>query len=256
MTSRFPLDVPCRAVLLDIEGTTSPMDFVYQFLFPYARAHVKEFLARHRASEEVQKVVAQLIEEHTRDVQFGLNPPAIQTSSGEVPGEEIVAYFLWLMDQDRKSTPLKSLQGKIWEEGYRLGELHSRVFADVPLAFKRWHEKKLQISIFSSGSVLAQKILFKNTDAGDLTGFISGFFDTITGAKSDPESYRRIAQAMAQPISKILFISDVTVELDAARTAGMQTVLCVRPGNHPQPTPHSHTEIHSLSELSVKNPII
>jgi enolase-phosphatase E1 len=212
-----------KIILLDIEGTTTPIDFVYDVLFPYARQNFAKFLSLHADSADIRGDLARLREEHEADIKRGLNPPPYNA----------VSYLHWLMDSDRKSTPLKSLQGKIWEEGYRAGELKSRVFSDVPPAFERWRRQEKLIYIFSSGSVLAQQLLFKYTELGDLSGYISGYFDTNIGPKSEVESYRRIAAVVG--FQEILFISDVTKELAAAREAGMQVMLSIRPGNHPQP---------------------
>jgi enolase-phosphatase E1 len=152
------------------------------------------------------------------------------------------------MDQDRKSTPLKSLQGRIWKKGYRSGELLSQVFEDVPPAMERWHRQGKRVCIYSSGSVLAQKLLFGFTVAGDLTPLISAYFDTGVGAKMEAESYRRIASALQIPPEEILFISDVVTELDAAQAAGMQSRLSLRTGNRPQPE-NLFQAIHSFAEL-------
>ncbi len=236
-------------ILLDIEGTTTPIDFVYQVLFPYARARVKDFLAAHLADAEVRADIAGLYEENAADLQRGLSPPSLRDKPSEPRLESIVAYADWLMDRDRKSTPLKSLQGKIWEEGYLSGKLHSQVFDDVPPAFERWSKHNKDIRIYSSGSVLAQKSLFAHTQAGDLTPFIRGYFDTNIGAKQDTESYRRIAAAF-HPASEIIFVSDVDAELDAARAAGLEIVLCVRPGNQPQANAAAHPLIHSFDEIA------
>jgi len=238
-----------NCILLDIEGTTTPIDFVYQVLFPFARTHVKDYLSRHWTTAGVQEDLAGLRKEQAADTEQGLAPPAINAGSEEGQLESAVAYVHWLMDQDRKSTPLKSLQGKIWEEGYRSGELLSQVFADVPSAMERWHKQGKRICIYSSGSVLAQKLLFGFTVAGDLTPLVSGYFDTGVGAKMEAESYRRIAAALQVPPEKILFVSDVVAELDAAQTAGLQTALSLRPGNRPQPS-NSYSAIHSFDELS------
>ena len=224
-----------RGLLLDIEGTTTPITFVYDVLFPFARAHAREFLERHVASDEVRFDLAQLLEEHAKDLAGNLSPPPIVESS-EL--QSIVGYVYWLMDHDRKSTGLKSLQGKIWEEGYRSGVLESVVFPDVPLALQRWHKAGLKIAIFSSGSVLAQRLLFENTGAGDLTPLIHGYFDTTTGPKGAPDSYRRIAEALRVAPAEVLFVSDVPAELDAARTAGMGTALCLRDGGAAPATDH------------------
>jgi enolase-phosphatase E1 len=164
--------------------------------------------------------------------------------------DSVVAHVNRLIDLDRKSTGLKSLQGKIWHEGYSDGTLRAQVYADVAPAFARWRVAGLDVSIFSSGSVLAQQLLFAHTEAGDLTPFISHYFDTGVGKKGDPESYRRIAEQIGLPPSEILFVSDVVTELAAAREAGMETALSIRPGNQPQDSPEQYRIIHSFDELS------
>jgi enolase-phosphatase E1 len=142
------------------------------------------------------------------------------------------------MDRDEKSTGLKSLQGKIWDEGYRAGELKSVVYPDVPPALKRWRGEGIDIAIFSSGSIQAQRSLFGNTAAGDLTQFIRAYFDTTTGPKTAPQSYARIAVILERAPSEVLFLSDVGAELDAAERAGLQTALCIRtPGSAPPKGP-------------------
>ena len=215
-----------RGILLDIEGTTTPIAFVHEVLFSYARTHARDFLRNNQDSDDVRADVALLREEHASDKSNNLEPP-----------ESIADYIDWLIDRDRKSTGLKSLQGKIWRQGYRDGSLKSQVFADVAPAFQRWRAAGLKISIFSSGSVLAQQLLFAHTDAGDLTKFIDGYFDTNVGQKGEAESYRKIAVAMDLKLSEILFISDVVAELEAAKEAGMKTLLSIRPGNSPQEWP-------------------
>jgi enolase-phosphatase E1 len=236
-----------RGLLLDIEGTTTPIAFVYDVLFPFARAHVKRFLSQHLASHEVRHDVERLREEHAKDVADQLSPPPVFESS-EV--ESIAGYVYWLMDRDRKSTGLKSLQGKIWEEGYRSGALKSEVFPDVPLALQGWHKGGLKIAIFSSGSVLAQRLLFAHTTAGDLTQFIQANFDTTTGPKTAADSYLRISAELQLSPEQVLFISDVAAELEAATDAGMQGALCIRPGNLPQPALNNQIAIRSFDELS------
>ena len=213
-----------RAILLDVEGTTTPADFVTRVLFPYARERVAAFLERRREDPGVGDDLARLRDERETDARAGHGPP---------PWTDGVAYVHWLMDRDRKSTGLKSLQGKIWEEGYRRGSLVGQVYPDVPRAFQRWRSEGRTIAIFSSGSVLAQRLLFGRTAAGDLTPFLAAHFDTATGAKGDPESYGRIATALQSAPADVLFVSDVTAELDAARAAGMRTALCVRGEGRP-----------------------
>ena len=159
---------------------------------------------------------------------------------------------MWLMDQDRKSTPLKSIQGKIWAAGYASSELLAPVYDDVPPALVRWAARDRTVAIYSSGSVKAQKLLFAHTRQGDLTPSIHHWFDTTIGPKQEAASYREIASSLRLPASTILFVSDVVAELNAARSAGMSTALCVRPGNA-EAGPHDHPEISSLDDLE-ENP--
>jgi enolase-phosphatase E1 len=152
------------------------------------------------------------------------------------------------MDRDRKSTGLKSIQGRVWEEGYRSGELKSEVYPDVPPALEYWRHQGVDIAIFSSGSVQAQRALFAHTSAGDLTRFIHAYFDTTIGPKGSPESYGRIAAALGRTPSEVLFVSDVSAELDAALAAGMRTALCVRtPGT--APSTGAHPVIRAFDQL-------
>ena len=223
-----------RAILLDIEGATTPIAFVHEVLFPYARDHAKEFLASNAEAEDI----ARLREEHAADV-----------NNGEQPPEELAAYVEWLIARDRKSTGLKSLQGKIWRQGYLDGTLKSQVYEDVAPAFARWRARGLSINIFSSGSVLAQQLLFAHTDAGDLTKFIDQYFDTNVGKKGDVASYRKIADALNRSPSEVMFISDVVTELEAAHEAGTQVLLSIRPGNAPQNGAERYRAIHSFDEL-------
>lgn len=232
-----------RGILLDIEGTTTPIAFVHEVLFSYARAHASEFLKNNIAMDEVRADVALLYEEHALDVVKDQDPPVL---TEEI--ESLASYVAWLIDKDRKSTGLKSLQGKIWREGYLNGSLKSQVFVDVPPALERWRRAGLSVSIFSSGSVLAQQLLFAHTNAGDLTKFIDQYFDTTTGKKTEAESYRRIAAEMKLDPFEIVFLSDVVAELDAANEAGMKTLLSVRPGNEPQ-TSVEHQPIRSFDTL-------
>jgi enolase-phosphatase E1 len=218
------------AVLLDIEGTTTPITFVHQILFPYARLRLRAFTSTHGSDPAVVEAVARLRHEHAADVAAGAEPPV--WSGADVDG--LVRYLEWLMDRDRKSPSLKALQGLIWEEGYSRGDLRGLVFDDVPGALRRWHAAGRKIAIYSSGSVLAQRRLFQTTAVGDLTTIIDGFFDTSVGAKVDRGSYERIAAALQVAADRILFVSDVTAELRAARQAGFQVRLATRPGNAPQ----------------------
>ena len=228
------------AILLDIEGTTTPISFVHEVLFPFSRNHLTRYLAENSDSSDVSDDLGLLRKEHLEDLNSGNQPPPL-----------IEQYVYWLIDQDRKSPALKSLQGKIWEQGYNDGRLHSSVFPDVRPAIERWVEMGLSVNIFSSGSVLAQKLLFAHTDAGDLTKFIDRYFDTSVGKKNHSESYQTIAKALSIPAAEILFVSDVIIELNAAAEAGMRRALCLRPGNAPQELPSQHDSIHSFDEITL-----
>jgi enolase-phosphatase E1 len=251
MVMAFSLSVSnIHAILLDIEGTTTPISFVYDVLFPFARSHVKEYLVTYFDQPEVRVDVSYLREEHATDVSRNLKPPALLAGPGDVEIDSLVAYVHWLMDRDRKSTWLKSLQGKIWQRGYQEAILRAQVFPDVPPALEHWHKTGLKVSIFSSGSVFAQKLLFAHTEAGDLTPFLAQYFDTTTGPKTAADSYRHIASALAVLPARVLFISDVVAELDAALAAGMRTLLNLRPGNHPQPATEAHPIIETFDEIN------
>src|SRR5215208_4897394 len=230
-------------ILLDIEGTTTPIAFVHEVLFSYARAHAREFLANNFDTDEVRADIALLREEHALDVRNDRHPPALSSELDSIAG-----YIDWLIAQDRKSRGLKSLQGKIWRQGYLDGSLKSPVFADVAPALARWHAAGLSINIFSSGSVLAQQLLFAHTEAGDLTRFIDNYFDTNAGKKGEAKSYGQVAAALDLPPNEIIFISDVVAELEAANESGMRTLLCIRPGNPPQEAAERFTAIHSFDE--------
>ena len=235
-----------HAILLDIEGTTTPIEFVHHVLFRYARARVRDFLQSRASDEGVRADIALLRREHAAELPGPADLPSWD-SAEELKSTE--AFVYWLMDRDRKSTGLKSLQGKIWEAGYRAGDLKGKgeVYADVRPALARWHDAGKRIAIFSSGSVQAQRNLFANTTAGDLSPFLSGYFDTTTGPKRELHSYQRIAAALGCRPEEVLFVSDVSAELDAARAAGMRTALCVR-GAEPEAA-NGHPVIHTFAEL-------
>jgi enolase-phosphatase E1 len=243
------LSLGVRGILLDIEGTTTPIAFVHEVLFSYARTHVRSFLVNNFDKDEVRADIALLRSENALDVSESHYPTLLVADSSPSEIESIATYIDWLIARDRKSTGLKSLQGKIWRQGYLDGSLKAQVFADVPPALKRWHEAGLRISIFSSGSVLAQQLLFAHTEAGDLTKYISDYFDTNVGKKGEASSYERIAQALNLPPNEIMFISDVLTELDAAREAGIKTLLSIRLGNPLQISAERFRSIHSFDEV-------
>ena len=234
-----------KSVLLDIEGTTTPINFVHKVLFSYARSQVRKFLSENFDSEPVRADIKLLRDEHAIDVRENRNPPSLDVTDIE----SIATYVEWLIGRDSKSTGLKALQGKIWREGYLAGDLKSQVYADVQPALARWRANGLNISIFSSGSVLAQQLLFAHTEAGDLTPLIDNYFDTKVGKKGEADSYRHIAQALQLHTSEILFISDVVAELDAANEAGMKTLLSIRPGNPPQSSAAQYSAIHTFDSI-------
>ncbi|MET0937255.1 MAG: acireductone synthase [Luteibacter sp.] len=206
-----------RAVLTDIEGTTSSIDFVKDVLFPYARKHLPAYVETHTDTPEVQHWL------HEAAKEAGI----VEASRGEI----IDLLIRWI-DEDRKSTALKALQGMIWREGYESGVYQSHMYPEVAGRLKAWHDQGLKLYVYSSGSVPAQKLMFGFTEVGDLTPLFTGYFDTQTGHKRETASYQRIADAIGLPPSQVLFLSDIREELDAAREAGMQTIQLVRP---PQP---------------------
>ena len=236
-----------RALLLDIEGTTTPIEFVHQVLFPYARAHAAEYLARNQDSADVLNAIALLRDECAAEVRLpslSLRPGKPDTTYGTD-----LEYVFSLMDRDKKSPGLKALQGLIWQDGYKSGELRGQVYPDVVPALERWRARGIDIYIYSSGSVLAQRLLFGSTEAGDLTTFLNDYFDTAVGPKVSPDSYGVIAARIHVPPPEILFVSDVGQELDAARTSGMRTALCVRGRSDAPPGAVSHPVIRSFAEI-------
>jgi enolase-phosphatase E1 len=240
------IDFAGRGILLDVEGTTSSVAFVAEVLFPYARRELAVWL-EHHWDEPATARACELI---ARDA--GANSLAAWVGAGEMPEDtrrRVVAEAYRLMDADAKATGLKELQGLIWQQGYARGELRSHVYPDVSPALRRWAERGLDVRIFSSGSVAAQRVFFAHTEAGDLLGLLRGHYDTTLGPKRDPDSYRHIAADMALNPSQILFLSDVVAELDAAAAAGLNTGLAVRPGNAPAPAGQPHPAVGDFGEV-------
>ena len=194
-----------RAILTDIEGTTSSIAFVAETLFPYARERLPAFVAAH------PDVAA----------------PILAEVAAAEPGDPVATLIRWI-DEDRKATPLKTLQGMIWADGYREGAFTGHIYADAVAALRRWHAAGIALYVFSSGSVAAQKLLFGHSDAGDLTPLFSGYFDTATGPKRAAASYRAIAAAIGIAPDDVLFLSDTPEEIAAARDAGMPALLIDR----------------------------
>ena len=222
-----------KLILLDIEGTVSPLAFVHDVMFPYARQRAGAYVAAHWGTA----VIAQFA--HDAGV-----------SAFASPAEAEAAVYR-LMDADAKVTGLKQLQGMIWEEGFRHGELRSTLFDDVPQALAEWGRMGREIRIYSSGSIHAQKLFFAHTESGDLTPHFSGYYDTTTGSKRETASYAAIAADCGLMAEEILFVSDLVEELNAARSAGMMTALAVRPGNKPVPM-HDHPFVTSFAEICIE----
>ena len=228
-----------RAILTDIEGTTSSISFVRDVLFPYARRALPDFVRGHGHEPEVRRWL-----------------DAVAVEAGGLCQDAMIVETLqgWI-DQDRKHTALKALQGLVWEAGYRNADFAAPIYPDAAQTLQRWHSLDLPLYVYSSGSVPAQKLFFGHSAAGDLSGLFSGWFDTEVGAKRDAESYSRIATAIATEPHAILFLSDVVEELDAARTAGMHTVLVDRAADYPQPrlgdAAHGHTRVASFLEIEL-----
>lgn len=231
-----------QALLLDVEGTTSSISFVYDVLFAYAKKHVADFLAHEKGSESVRAVASEF---------------ATEASLGNVSLDDsndlqcLVQAALDWMNKDIKSTPLKALQGMIWRHGFESGELVSHIFDDVPQALAQWADSGLDVRIYSSGSVQAQKLFFSHTSAGNLTRYLQGYYDTTTGPKREASSYTRIAADMNCDPRRVLFLSDVGAELDAARQAGMATALAIRPGNKDAGGLFDHQTFSSFSDIVI-----
>jgi enolase-phosphatase E1 len=245
-----------KLYLLDVEGTVAPLTLTTSQLFPYARRHFAEFLEKSWKARAVQEDLLLLAEENLCETEEGAPKMMARAESGialaALGGEALRArafeYLLWLMDRDRKSTALKSLQGKIWKAGFESGELKGTLFDDVPDALRRWVATG-KVAIYSSGSVEAQKLLFRHSNFGDLTPLIAEYFDTRTGPKTMSASYAAIAQAMGVARDEVVFLSDSIRELDGAREAGCLTRFVVRPGNAPAGEANGHITVESFASL-------
>jgi enolase-phosphatase E1 len=220
-----------EAIVTDIEGTTTSIAFVTDTLFPFARARLPAFVAARRHEPEVKACLE-----------------AVQAELGGGGEADIIAALIRWIDEDRKATPLKTLQGLIWADGYADGSIKGHVYADAVDRLRRWKEQGKRLYVYSSGSVAAQKLIFGHTDFGDLTPLFSGYFDTRTGPKKEIDSYSRIAIEIGLPVAEILFLSDSVVELDAARAAGMQTI-CLDRGEAIMPDEVLHRRVTSFAEI-------
>ncbi|PJK04632.1 acireductone synthase [Lysobacteraceae bacterium NML71-0210] len=226
-------------ILTDIEGTTGSISFVKDVLFPYARAALPDFIATHQNAPQVRA----LLEEVGGELGVSYDDPTIAQTLQS-----------WI-DQDRKHTVLKALQGMIWQAGYRDGEFTAHIYPDVAPVLRQWHAAGHRLAVYSSGSVPAQKLFFGHSDAGDLLPLFSAFFDTRVGHKRERQSYQRIAAELgAAATNDILFLSDVVEELDAAREAGMRTCLIDRREDYPQPrletAANGHRRVESFADIA------
>jgi enolase-phosphatase E1 len=222
-----------KAIVTDIEGTTSSLSFVKDILFPYAKAKLPDFVSQHQHETSVQKLLLATCQEANIDFSVA----------------NAIARLLAWIDEDKKSTPLKALQGLIWQSGYDNGELKGHLYPDAIVNLRSWFAQGYALYVYSSGSVLAQKLLFGHSDHGDLTALFSGFFDTHVGGKKESDSYLKIAAEIGLPADKILFLSDVKEELDAAKAAGYQTIWLTR---EQQPDSNAvHRQVSSFADIGL-----
>jgi len=231
-----------RGIVLDVEGTTSSISFVYDVLFAFAKERLADFLAAGRDDPAVRAAAGALAAE------TGVADPDLDDPAGL---GRVALAAVSMIDRDVKSTPLKALQGMLWRGGFESGALVSHVFDDVPAALAQWADAGLDVRIYSSGSIEAQRLFFAHTAHGDLTPHLRGHYDTTTGPKREAASYRAIAADMGLAPREILFVSDVGAELDAARQAGMATALAVRPGNRDPGGLLEHEPLESFAEIVV-----
>ena len=222
-----------QAIVTDIEGTTSSLSFVKDVLFPYSRERLAEFIQQRGHHPEVK----QLLEE------------ARQVAGKSLDDAQLITQLMRWIDEDKKITPLKSLQGMIWEEGYRRGHFISHLYEDAARNLRRWKQQGLKLYVFSSGSVQAQELLFAHTEFGDLAPLFSDYFDTRIGAKREVTAYHAIATSIGIEPQHILFLSDIKEELDAARRTGMRTVWLCREGV--MPSSRDHMAVGSFDAIDV-----
>ncbi len=249
--------VPC-AIVTDIEGTTSSIAFVKEVLFPFAREHLPAFVNKHAGEPEVARIL-----DETRALVSQAAPAqsapgvakegsaaveAVRPGGGRLSTEEVIEVLLRWIDEDRKATPLKTLQGLLWADGFANGTLKGHVYEDAVKGLRDWHAAGHAMFVFSSGSVAAQRLLFGHTTYGDLTPLFQGYFDTTTGPKMAASSYLAIASAIGRPPGEVLFLSDHTGELDAAVAAGMR-VICLDRGEAVIPEGTPHRRVRSFAEI-------
>lgn len=222
-----------KAIVTDIEGTTSSLSFVKDILFPYARAKLPDYVRQHQDEAYIKQLIADTCHE----------------AGIELDTESAIAQLIEWIDQDRKITPLKALQGLIWEAGYKQGDFTGHLYQDAIDNLKAWKAKGIALYVYSSGSVLAQKLLFGHTDSGDLTPLFSSYFDTAIGGKKEVDSYRKIADEIGYPTHNILFLSDIKEELDAAKAVGYKTAWLTR--DHEPDSHAEHPKVSSFDHIEL-----
>lgn len=219
-------------IITDIEGTTSSLSFVKDVLFPYARQHIATYVKENADNEQV----AQQID-------------AVKSTMGKNASlDEVGQQLIVWIDEDQKITPLKTLQGMIWEAGYRSGDFTGHIYEDAYQQLKTWYSQDIKLYVYSSGSVFAQKLLYGFSDFGDITPLFSGYFDTNIGHKREASSYENILNSINAPSESVLFLSDIIEELDAARTAGMKTYWLIR--DNALPDSPSHRVARSFNQIT------
>ncbi len=237
-------------LLLDIEGTTCPVSFVSDVLFPFAKQELSHYIKQSwdkiPHNKPIQAAKKEWLDDESPE-SMQIKQQVAKQETEEMDG--LIQYLKHLISIDKKSTALKDLQGKIWEHGYNIGELKSQLFPESAECLRKWHEQGLTLSVYSSGSIQAQKLLYRHSPAGDLEKLFSHWFDTHTGPKKSTESYTKIAEQLHSSPNKIWFVSDNGEECDSARLAGMQTLFSLRDGN-PDRDPRDHTVVQSLREVS------
>ncbi|KAI3934800.1 hypothetical protein MKW98_026208 [Papaver atlanticum] len=244
-------------IVLDIEGTTTPITFVTDILFPYARDNVRKHLTATYDTQQTKddiKLLRAQVENYMKQGVVGVLPIAPDEDGKEQVIDSLVANVKAMIKSDRKITSLKELQSHIWRTGYENNELKGDVFEDVPQALERWTDSGIEVYIYSSGSREAQQLLFGNSICGDLTQYLSGFFDTTVGSKKAMRSYVEIAQSLrVDKPSEILFITDDIKEAVAAKEAGLEVTISVRPGNERLPENHEFKTVTSFYEIRGPN---